>query len=213
MHFSLRALIRSAATVAPAAPALRCLAGCSTDSAAGLGPRASGFELIPDPKGLLDLAPGLRYWVVSQTGDTMSDGLAEPGKHDGMATFPVEGEPDRCLIVRNHELGADDDDAGFGAFGPAGAGARQIEPALIYDRTPAGRPHSGGTTTLVVNTRTKRVERSPLPLAGNSVNCAQGPSHGGTRLVREETALKGGGSGGSARGCHLLVVGGLDGAL
>jgi secreted PhoX family phosphatase len=147
MLYSRRALIRSAATLALAAPALKFLSGCATAGPAGVGPKASALELIPDPKGLLDLAPGLRYWVVSQTGDVMSDGLAEPGKHDGMATFPVAGEPDRCLIVRNHELGADDGDAGIGAFGRDGAGASKIEPSLIYDRTPGGRPHSGGTTT------------------------------------------------------------------
>jgi secreted PhoX family phosphatase len=175
-----RHLVRSAASVALAAPALKLLAACADETAppaaVAMAPRVSGLALTPDPAGLLDLAPGLSYAVLSRAGDTMSDGLIEPGAHDGMAAFPVHGDPTRCLLVRNHELGSSDDSHSRSAFAAGGA----ADPALVYDRTPAGRPHSGGTTTALVNLAARRIERSHLSLAGTSVNCAGGPTPWGS---------------------------------
>jgi len=62
--------------------------------------------LIPDPKGMIDLPPGFRYQVISQAGETMSDGLLVPGKADGMGCFALDAE--RVLLVRNHELSVSD---------------------------------------------------------------------------------------------------------
>jgi len=70
-----------------------------------------GGGLVADPEGILDLADGLGYRVISKMGKRMSDGLRVPGGHDGMAAFAGSGG--RILIVRNHELdrsGADFDD-------------------------------------------------------------------------------------------------------
>jgi secreted PhoX family phosphatase len=200
MDLSRRTLVRSAASVALAAPALRVLAGCASTDAAPTRARAASIALAPDPAGLLDLAPGLKYVVVSRTGMRMSDGLFEPGGHDGMATFAVEGDANRCLLVRNHELAASDANAAVSAFGADGAGARAIDPALIYDRTPAGRPHAGGTTTLLINTRTGQVERSHLSLAGTAVNCAGGPTPWGSWLSCEETEMAPGDMAGKSHG-------------
>ena len=58
--------------------------------------------LIRDPNRLLDLPEGFTYQVVSQSGDTMDDGLFVPGQPDGMACFPMGGS--LVALVRNHEL-------------------------------------------------------------------------------------------------------------
>ncbi len=207
MLLSRRALVRSAASVAIAAPALRLLGGCA--SAEGrAAPRISGLALRPDPAGVMDLAPGLNYAVLSREGDVMSDGLREPGDHDGMAAFAVDGDPGRCLLVRNHELSPGEE--ADGAF--AGRGEAGVDPALIYDRRDAG-PLPGGTTTLLVNLRTKRLERSNLSLAGTAVNCAGGPTPWGSWLSCEETELAQGEFAGRSHGFVFEVPAAAHGVV
>ncbi|MDP3492422.1 MAG: DUF839 domain-containing protein [Hyphomonadaceae bacterium] len=187
MLLSRRHLIRSAASVAIAAPALQLLGACATTATRPpITQRVSALALSPDPAGLLDLAPGLSYAVLSRTGTEMSDGLLEPGAHDGMAAFPIEGDPTRCLIVRNHELGAT---SPVSAFGADLSRASRIDRAHIYDSSPAGKPFAGGTTTVLVNLKTNRVERSHLSLAGTAVNCAGGSTPWGSWLSCEETQM------------------------
>jgi secreted PhoX family phosphatase len=199
MLLSRRALVRSAASVAIAAPALRVLGACAATTRTPITQRVSALALQPDPKGLLDLAPGLSYTVLSRTGDAMADGLVEPAAHDGMAAFPVEGDPDRCLLVRNHELSPGGE--ARSAFGADGRGAAALA-ARIYDHTPAGKPHPGGTTTVLVDLRTIRAERTHLSLAGTVRNCAGGPTPWGSWLSCEETQLA---PGGDARKSHGFV--------
>ncbi len=184
MLLSRRHLIRSAASVALAAPALQ-LIGCATPGGARppVSQRVSGLALTADPAGLLDVAPGLSYVVLSRVGQEMSDGLLEPGAHDGMAAFPVEGDADRCLLVRNHELGAT---SPVSAFGADLSRVSRIARDRIYDIAPNGRPFAGGTTTALVNLKTRQVERSHLSLAGTAVNCAGGPTPWGSWLSCEE---------------------------
>ena len=199
MLLSRRNLIRSAASVAVAAPALRLLGACAT--AGPVRPqvmqRVSSMALVPDPKGLLDLAPGLSYVELSRAGAEMSDGLLEPASHDGMAAFPIEGDPTRCLLVRNHELGASSQASAFGADGSR---VSRIAADRIYDHAPSGRPFAGGTTTALVNIKTRRIERSHLSLAGTAVNCCGGPTPWGSWLSCEETQIVAGPEAGKSHG-------------
>ncbi|MBC7932676.1 MAG: DUF839 domain-containing protein, partial [Rubrivivax sp.] len=117
----------------------------------------------------LALPEGFEYNVIGKAGAKMSDGRPTPHAHDGMAAFEVRGE---LRLVRNHEI-----NNGAGAPGAAlGTGA--------YDET-AG----GGTTTLVINPKTREVVRDFLSLSGTLVNCAGGPTPWGTWISCEETVM------------------------
>ena len=115
---------------------------------------------------LLQLPEGFRYVSFGWTGDPLEGGGVTPGAHDGMAAF---AGPDGLVhLVRNHELS------------PAPAFA----PWLAYD--PAA---GGGTTTVVFNPATERVERARASLSGTLRNCAGGPTSWGSWLTCEETIL------------------------
>ena len=130
----------------------------------GYGPLAP----VPDQRDGLErllLPRGFSYRSFDVTGDTLTDGTAIPGRHDGMATFRSTGG--RSVLVRNHEVNGP-----VGAFG---------DPAQAYDPT-AG----GGTTTVVVD-RVGRVSRSGVSLNGTMMNCAGGPMPWGSWITCEET--------------------------
>ncbi|MEO0784945.1 MAG: alkaline phosphatase PhoX [Pseudomonadota bacterium] len=166
--------------MAAAAPAFSALPGCSTT----LG--EDGQSALPaDPDGWLNLPEGFSYTRFSTTGETMSDGLLVPTRHDGMGCFPVEGDGDRCVLVRNHEVRARSPEEG--AFGADYAGLESVDRKAIYDFSADDAPLAGGTTTLVYNTKTRQLERSHLSLAGTDKNCSGGITPWGSWLTCEET--------------------------
>jgi hypothetical protein len=140
-------------------------------------------ELVRDPAGVLDLPRGFEYRAFSKVGETMDDGLLVPGLHDGMAAFP--GPDGRTLLVRNHEISGSG-----GKQGPFGDKLQllpKVDPARIFDPKPCG----GGTSTLVYDTKARRLERHFLSLAGTIRNCAGGPTPWNSWLSCEETLEKG----------------------
>ncbi len=172
-----RRFFQTAMSLGVASAAYPALAGCAS--------RASGeaATLMSDPDGLLDLPEGFSYQAISRAGELMSDGLLVPADHDGMGCFPVEGDADRCILVRNHELSPDQADEG-----PYAAGAAD-EAAIgqSYARLESGQPQPGGTTTILYNLRTREVESSHLSLSGTIRNCSGGPTPWGSWLTCEET--------------------------
>ncbi len=142
--------------------------------------------LVRDPNRLLDLPEGFSYQVISQSGDTMDDGLFVPGQFDGMGCFALDGS--RVALVRNHELKGS---SGLHRnLGPGGFHQERIgllDPAKGYDTYKDGRPLPGGTTTLVYDLETRQVVRQFLSLSGTSTNCCGGHTPWGSWLTCEET--------------------------
>ncbi len=151
-------------------------------AAAGTSRAVDGFgPLVPDPKGLLDLPAGFTYRVVSRRGAVMDDGFHVPAGPDGMATFP--GPDGTTILIRNHELSP----GSQGPFGRKNELFSRIDRERVYDAGKGMTPHSGGTTTLVYDTREQKVIRQFLSLAGTQRNCSGGPTPWGSWVTCEET--------------------------
>lgn len=154
------------------------LAGCAMRSRPV---SADGSPLVPDPAGVLDLPPGYSYRVISRAGDAMDDGHVVGDRADGMGCFALG--KGRVALVRNHELQARHHDKG--PFG-----ARPV--ALAYDRSDDGRALPGGTSTLIYDLRSGRVEAQYQSLAGTIRNCSGGVTPWGSWLTCEEDVTRAG---------------------
>lgn len=123
-------------------------------------PAVAGYgRLLSDPAGLLDLPEGFTYRVLSSLGEPMEDGGTVPDAADGMGCFDLGAG--KLALVRNHELSPGQRNGG----GPLESG---------YRRDADGNVMPGGTTTLVLDAATLRVERQFRSLAGTMRNCAGG---------------------------------------
>jgi secreted PhoX family phosphatase len=139
--------------------------------------KATGFgDLFPTAtkntgETFLALPRGFEYNVIGKKGGLMSDGRTTPPLHDGMWTFRVKNE---LRIVRNHEVTG-------GSVPRPGTG---IGSGNHYDET-----CGGGTTTLVIDPKTRTVARDFVSLSGTLINCAGGPTPWGSWISCEETTL------------------------
>lgn len=154
---------------------------------AALDPRASLASLLAPANGgygplqpkaarntaetLLALPEGFEYNVLGKAGAKMSDGHLTPLLHDGMAAFKINGE---LRLVRNHEV-----NNGVGKEGAAFGNA-----ATVYDPKAAG-----GTTTLIIDPKTREIIKDFVSLNGTLQNCAGGPTPWGSWISCEETIL------------------------
>lgn len=181
MDLSRRAFLRSAAGAAAGFIGLRYLVGCRGGKTPGLY-----GELIPDPTGTINMPRGFTCRVFSRTGETMDDGFFVPGRHDGMAAFP--GPEGKTILVRNHELlpGQRDD----GPFGPDNRLTSKLDPKFLWDAGSGKAPGLGGTTTLVFDIKSQKLERHFLSLAGTWRNCAGGPTPWKSWITCEESVQR-----------------------
>ncbi len=154
--------------------------GCSIRTGLGYGP------LLPTMEGVLSLPKGFSSKVISRRGDVMSDGLISPGMHDGMGVFKLS--QDKMILIRNHE-----NLPGAEATGPFGLGNKlmdKINKNKIYDIAKGERTCVGGTTTLVYNEQSQKIELEYLSLIGTVRNCAGGITPWNSWITCEETAFK-----------------------
>ncbi len=139
--------------------------------------KSAGFgELVPTAakntgETYIALPKGFEYNVIGKVRSVMSDGRPTPPAHDGMWTFKVKNE---LRIVRNHEVAG-------GSIPRENAG---IGIANHYDET-----SGGGTTTLVINPKTRQMVRDFVSLSGTLINCSGGPTPWGSWISCEETTL------------------------
>lgn len=141
---------------------------------------------VSDPARILDLPPGFSYKIVSQFGQTMSDGRRVPNSADGMGCTVL---PDgRLCLMRNHELGADELRHGACPVGISGDAA-----AFDCYRAGSGEALPGGVSTIILDPASLAVEEQYLSLVGTIYNCAGGITPWGTWLSCEEDVSRGGG--------------------
>ena len=159
--------------------------------------------LVPDPAGLFDLPRGFAYRIISRFGEAMDDGWRVPDHADGMGAIRLDGR--RMALVRNHELrpshGSRGPFAGLDPvrsheMAPRGSGPipiRPLSPPLPASFDAAeGRPLPGGTSTIVYDYRSGRVEAQYLSLVGTIRNCAGGVTPWGSWLTCEEDVTRAG---------------------
>ena len=139
--------------------------------------KAPGYgELLPTAtkntgETFLALPKGFDYNVIGKVKSVMSDGRETPSRHDGQWTFKIGRE---LRIVRNHEVSNS-------SLPVPGSG---IGTANHYDET-----CGGGTTTLVVDPKTRTLVRDFVSLSGTLINCSGGPTPWNSWISCEETTL------------------------
>jgi secreted PhoX family phosphatase len=133
---------------------------------------------------LLRLPQGFSYASFGWTGDRMANGMACPGKHDGMGVVSTRGG--EITLVRNHEVSLGQDTHFFGA--PA-----------VYDRGLIGGMLANGGNTVLRFRDGKWVDVLPA-LGGTLANCAGGVTPWGTWLSCEEVGADDASSSGMKHG-------------
>lgn len=142
------------------------------------GHKAYG-PLQSDPNGLLDLPEGFEYEIISRLGDRMTDGLPVPDRADGMGCLPLDKE--RLVLVRNHELSPSN------AYPFSHSSLANKINDLAYDRDVKKGPLPGGTSHIVYNVKSKRVEKQFMSLLGTIRNCSGGITPWNSWLTCEES--------------------------
>ncbi|MFJ9393084.1 alkaline phosphatase PhoX [Nocardioides sp. NPDC101246] len=132
--------------------------------------------LVDDPDGILALAEGFSYTIITRAGVSKLDsGELTPGAHDGNAVFAGRRRG-TYTVIQNHELGRN-----------ATYGVPHVE-GTVYD---PGATAAGGCTVITTNARGENLGEF-VGISGTLTNCAGGPTPWGTWLTCEETETRSG---------------------
>lgn len=182
---SRRSFLRAAGVCAAGFGGLRVLSELGGGEALAIGNVDERFGRVVREIGKeMNLPRGFTSRVISRAGAEMADGLVVPALPDGMWAFPHATREELTVLVRNHENRSAPAHAG-----PSGADRSRlgkVERSDLFDAGHGRWPALGGTTNVVYNTETGRVEREFLSLAGTNRNCAGGATPWGTWLTCEE---------------------------
>jgi secreted PhoX family phosphatase len=162
---------------------LRNLVGAGYCSDTQAVPHLPFPDLVPDPVGVVELLPGFDYRIVSVAGRQMDDGLLVPAGQDGMAAFG--GPNGSTVLICNHEL--TQESRGNGAFGDNNELLAGRPTGSLFDAGHRSSPCLGGTTTMIYDTRSRRLEHHHMSLAGTVRNCAGGQTPWHSWISCEET--------------------------
>ena len=171
----------------------------ATKTTTGYGP------LIEDPKGILSLPKGFTYDVLSSFGELMNDGNRVPDRADGMGCIALDDE--HVALVRNHEL----QPKHVAEFGPGQPSPLKTPKA--YDSNDKGEALPGGTSTIVVNTKTGKKVKEYLSLTGTIRNCSGGITPWGSWLTCEESVDKPSSANSQYHGYVFEVAGNAEGLV
>ncbi|MEM9919823.1 MAG: alkaline phosphatase PhoX [Bacteroidota bacterium] len=148
----------------------------------------------------LELPEGFQANIISTWGDPMSDGFVVPGRADGMAAFDQAG---KVVIVRNHENSPGSPE--YGPFKRDMSLFNRLTKNQLFDYGFGKSPGLGGTTTLVYNEQTQKVEHQHLSLAGTYRNCAGGPTPWNSWITCEEDTTPAGDGSETAHGYNFEI--------
>ncbi|APG63339.1 phosphatase [Sphingorhabdus lutea] len=141
-------------------------------------------DLVTDPNKLLDLPKGFSYQVISRFTNIMDDGYIVPNAADGMGAFDLGNG--KVGLIRNHELSPRDL-----RFGPFTDKVGKDVPAFDW-MSKEEMPAPGGTTSMIYDMQSGKVEAEWLSLIGTIRNCSGGITPWGSWLTCEETVTKAG---------------------
>ena len=144
-------------------------------------------KLITGSDSILRLLEGFNYKVISRKGQLMSDGLTVPNHADGMMSF--KGQNGKIILIRNHEIGNYYKLEKLLKLNPLynHPDFINLNKDKFYDLGDDNKnPCCGGTTTIVYNPKTKKVEKEYTSLAGTLVNCSGGATPWNTWISCEE---------------------------